>query len=205
LANAASIWAGAQQPIECGVELVFVDLAEVEHRAEAGRGGGRVERFGGGELGDRRNQARHHHGDHQIAATVASWTQQAIEFDPAKGAEHGRAMAVRQRTFDGDGLLAGWQHGTALEHRAQTLDHRDGPVADVQQGALLDLAIDLVALPQEDRFGTASICTAHFVHMIIIIKYSVNITIYMATFRGSKTISVVKIKRFTFFLKGSAD
>jgi hypothetical protein len=39
------------QPIERGVEFGLVDLAEAEFDAEAGGGGGRIERLGGGQLG----------------------------------------------------------------------------------------------------------------------------------------------------------
>ena len=102
-------WRSSSQS-SASVELVLVDLSETEHAAEAGGGGHRVERLGGGELGERRDQPRHDHGDDQIAAAIAGGTEQAVEPDPAQRAEHGRDMAVRQRPFDGDGVLAGRQH-----------------------------------------------------------------------------------------------
>jgi hypothetical protein len=38
-----------EQPVERGVEFIFVDLCEIKHRAEAGGRCGRIKRLGGGE------------------------------------------------------------------------------------------------------------------------------------------------------------
>ena len=53
-------------------------------------------------------------------------------------------MAVGQRALDDDGLLAGRQHGAALDERSQAFDEPARPVAEIEQGALLDLVADAV-------------------------------------------------------------
>jgi hypothetical protein len=59
-------------------------------------------------------------------------------------------MAVWQRTFDDDGVLAGWQRGAAFEECAEPFDEVGRPVSEVEQGALLDLAVDPIALARRD-------------------------------------------------------
>ena len=68
-------------------------------------------------------------------------------------------MAVRQRPFDGDGVLAGRQHDAALEQRAQALDQGRRPIAEIEQGALLDLSVDAIAFAQQD--GGRRIAVGH--------------------------------------------
>jgi hypothetical protein len=75
-------------------------------------------------------------------------------------------MAVGQRTFDDDCVLAGGQRGAAFEERAEPLDEVGRPVGDVEQGPSLDLAVDPIALAQQNggqgiavgelRLGTTS-------------------------------------------------
>jgi hypothetical protein len=72
-----------------------------------GRRGGRIEHAGGGELGGRRNQPGHDHGNDEITRPVASWTEHAVEADVTQRAEHGGDMAVRQRPPHDDVLSAG--------------------------------------------------------------------------------------------------
>ena len=55
-------------------------------------------------------------------------------------------MAMGQRTIDHDRVLARWQHGAAFEQRAQAFDEGWRPVTEVEQGPLLDLAVDAIAL-----------------------------------------------------------
>src|ERR1700751_1099146 len=59
-------------------------------------------------------------------------------------------MAVGRRTFDDDGVLAGWQRGAAFEECAEPFDEVGRPVREVEQGALLDLAVDPIALAQQN-------------------------------------------------------
>src|ERR1700744_2673789 len=87
-----------QQPIERGVELVFIDLAEAEHRAEARRGGCRRERAGGGGVGGGFGEAADQRREDEIALAVAVAAEHTVEAASAGRAEGRSDMAVRQRT-----------------------------------------------------------------------------------------------------------
>src|SRR5215469_15070443 len=103
-------------------------------------------------------------------------------------------MAVGQRTFDDDCILAWRQCGAALEQGAQALDELRGPVTEVEQGALLDLAVDAIALAQQNGGRGIAVGNGLDVHGYIY-RESVNISthnvaIYMATFwRPNKNLS----------------
>ena len=94
-----------QQPVERGIQLLLVDWPQAEHRAQAGGGGGRIERLGGRQLRGRGEDPADDQRHDQIAAAVALGAEQAVETDLAQRAEHGGDMAVRQRAGDGQGLL----------------------------------------------------------------------------------------------------
>ena len=104
------------QPIQRGVELVLVDHAEAEHRAEAGGGARRTERTGGSELRGGIKDTADDQRKHEIAAAVAGRTKQVVEADPARTAEDGGDVAMRQRAFDADGFLRRRDDDAALEH-----------------------------------------------------------------------------------------
>ncbi len=146
-----------EQPVEGGVELVLVDGRQAERDAQAGGGGRRIERLGRGQLRDRADQAYDDHGDDEIAAAIAGRSQHPVEADPAQRAERRRDVAVRQRPFDGDGGLARRPDGAALEQRPQSLDPLTRPVAEVEQGPLLDLVTLAIALAQEDGRRRAAV------------------------------------------------
>ena len=59
-----------EQPVERGVEFVLADVARGQLDAEARGGGGEIERFGGGELGGRRDDAADDHGQDEVARAV---------------------------------------------------------------------------------------------------------------------------------------
>ena len=94
-----------EQPVECGVEFVLIDLAQAEHGAEAGGGGGRRERTGGGKLGAWIEDAPHDHGQHEVAAAVAFRAQDAVEANFTCGAEQSGDVSVRQGADDAEGVL----------------------------------------------------------------------------------------------------
>ena len=152
------------EPVESGVELVLIDHAEAELLAQAGAGGVRRQRAGGGELGAGIQQAADHQSQDQIATAVAIWAQQAIEADLARGAERGGDMPMRQRADDGDRLLVAGNDGAALEQHPEAGDPVLRPVRKVQQGALLDLAAFTVAFAQQDGRGRAAIGHRFDVH-----------------------------------------
>ena len=139
-----------QQPVQCGVEFVLVDIAEAEHFAEAAGGGGGRERPRGGEFCCRLEDASDQHGEHEIAVAIAVGAQDAVEPDLAGGTECGSDMAVRQATDDGEGVALGGDDGATLEHAAQPFDVGGGPVRQVAQGALTHLAALAIALAQQD-------------------------------------------------------
>src|SRR4051794_21912835 len=99
------------QPVERGVEFVVSDRAETEGCAEAG--GRRVGRQcpGGGELGDRIEDAPDQQGEDEVTAAVAVGSEETVEADLAGGAERGGDVAVRQAAGEGEGILPGGDDG----------------------------------------------------------------------------------------------
>ena len=139
-----------QQPVERGVEFVLVDLAEAEHLAEARGGGGRREGAGGGELGCGFEDAADQQREHDIAAAVAVGAEHPVEADPARGAEGRGDMAMRQGADDGEGVAPGGDDGAPFEHAAQLFYVGGGPVGEIAEGALTNLAALAIALAQQD-------------------------------------------------------
>src|SRR3954470_6942535 len=84
-----------QQPVERGIEFVVGNRAETEGFAEAGGGRVRRQRPGGGELGDGIEDTPDQQGQDEVAATVAVRAEQAVEADPARGAESGGGVPAR--------------------------------------------------------------------------------------------------------------
>jgi len=140
-----------QQPVERGVKFVVIDRAETERFAEAG--GGRVGRegAGGGELGDGVEDATDQNGQDKVPATIAVGAEGGVEADPARGAEGGGDMAVRQAAGDGEGVLPGRDDGATFEQAPKPLDMGSGPIGEIAQRTFMDLAIPAVALAQQDR------------------------------------------------------
>ena len=139
-----------QQPVQRGVEFVLIDLAETEHFAEAGGGGGGRKCPGGGQLGCGIEDPADEQGQNEVAAAIAVGAEDAVEADPAGGAESGGDVAVRQGADDGEGVALGGDDGAAFEHAAQAFDVGGGPVGEVAEGALTDLAAFAIALAQQD-------------------------------------------------------
>ena len=140
-----------QQPVQCMVEFVLIDLTEAEQFAEARCGGGGRQRTGGGEFGCRVEDPTDEEGEDEIAATIAAGAEDTVEADLAGGAERGGDVAVRQAADDGEGVTLGGDDGAALEHAAQAFNVGRGPVGQIAQCALTNLAAFAVALAQEDR------------------------------------------------------
>jgi hypothetical protein len=69
---------------------------------------------------------------------AAVGTEDAIEADPAGGAQRRGDVTVRQAAGDGEGV-------------AQVFDMGGRPVGEIAQGALTDAAVLAVALAQQDR------------------------------------------------------
>jgi hypothetical protein len=120
-----------QQPVQCIVEFVLINLTEPEHFAEARGGGGRRQRACGGELGGRIEDATNQKGERQIAAAIAAGAEETVQANLAGSAEGGGDVAVRQCASDGEGVTLGGNNGAALQYTAQSFDVRRGPVGEV--------------------------------------------------------------------------
>jgi hypothetical protein len=145
-----------QQPVQRGVEFVLIDLTEVEHFAEARCGGGRRQRTGGGELGRRVEDATDEEGEDKVSATIVIRAKDTIEADLARDTKRGSDMTVWQAADHGEGVTLGGDDRAAFEDAAQTLDVGCGPIGQIAQSALTDLAAFAVALAQKDRGGASS-------------------------------------------------
>ena len=151
------------EPVECAVELDFVDLAQPEQPAQArGRGGGgQLARRG--KLGGGRHQAAGNQRDRQRRqAVVARLPEQPVQTNRPNRAQHGGGVAMRQRAADvntvcGDG-------DTALQQRAEPLHQLGWPGGEIGQGALSDPSTLAKALAQQDSGGRAAIGYGFNVH-----------------------------------------
>ena len=118
-------------------------------------------------------------------------------------------MAVGQGAFDDNCVLTGRQCGAALEQRAQAFDERGRPVTEVEQGALLDLAVDAIALAQEDSGRGIAVGNGLDVHgysyRLLYATSTHKLAIYMATFWRQKENFLRKIKLLKSWKEGSSD
>ena len=178
------------QPIERGVELVFVDLAQGQLHAQARGCRGRIERLGGGELGGRRDDATDDHGHDQITRpvglTAVPGPQQPVEANGAGRTQHGRDVSVRQRTLDRQRLLTSRDHDAALQDAAQALDMFGRPIREIEQRALADGLAVPITLSEEDSGRRIPVRHGLDVHGACVSRHDNKInkylSIYMATF-----------------------
>ena len=110
------------------------------------------------------NDPADHHGEHEVAATIALGANDTIQADLAGGAEHGRDMAMRQAARDGKSSLAGANNGAAPQHTAQAFDLRHRPVGEVAQGAFAYLAILPIAFAQENGWRRIPVGDGFYIH-----------------------------------------
>ena len=75
-----------QQPVQRRVEVVFVDLTEAEHFAQARGGRGRRQPSSGGELGCRIDDPGEQQGKHKVSTTIAGGPENTIQTDLARRA-----------------------------------------------------------------------------------------------------------------------
>ena len=111
-----------QQPVQCMVEFVLIDLTEAEQFAEARCGGGGRQRTCGREFGCRVEDPTDEESEDEIATTIAAGAEDTVEADLAGGAERGGDVAVWQAADDGEGVTLGGDDGAALEHAAQAFN-----------------------------------------------------------------------------------
>jgi hypothetical protein len=104
----------------------------------------------------------------------------------ADGGEHGGDMAVGQRAGDGKG---GWEiretDVVAMQNLAEGFDFIDGPMGEIGDGAVVDLAVFAEALAEEDGGRGVAIGDGSDVHVDILRqthrKYKGIFLIYMTT------------------------
>ncbi len=153
-----------QQPVQGGVELVLIDLAEIKPRAKAGGGGCRGKCASGGQLGCGFEDPADQECKNEIAAAIAVGAKDPIKPDPAGGAESGGDVAVRQGADDGEGFAPGRDDSAASEHAAQTFDVGGGPVREVAEGTFTDLSTLAIAFAQQDGRGRVPVGDGFDIH-----------------------------------------
>ena len=92
--------------------------------------------------------ASHDHGHHQIALPARISIEDALQAQPAQGSQAGGDVAMGQRAEDGEGF-ADRHQCLALDHPAQVVDLLGGPIGEIGQGHLTDLAALANGLAQE--------------------------------------------------------
>ena len=153
-----------QQPVQRGVEFVFVDDAEAEHLAKARGGRCRRESAGGGKLGCRFEDPADQQRQDEIATTIAVGAEDTLKADPPRGAESGGNVAVRQTADDGECGALGGDDGPPFEHAAQTFDVGGGPIREIAERTLPDLTPLAVALAQEHGRGRVPVGDRFNIH-----------------------------------------
>ena len=143
------------QPVHGSVQLVLVDRVQIQHVGQRIAQGVGVQGASGGELGSGTEDAREDQSEGQIARARTA-TEQAIEADRASEAAYGGDVAVGLGAHDVERIVEGGDGEAALEQDAQTFDDMCGPLGEVGEGALLDLAVLAVGLAEQDgRRGRA--------------------------------------------------
>jgi len=71
---------------------------------------------------------------------------------------------MRKRVGHSDGVTIRRDDGAAFEHAAQALNVRPGPVREIAQGSLPDLAVLAVTFAQEDGWGRLAVGDGFDVH-----------------------------------------
>jgi hypothetical protein len=147
------------KPVEGLVKLVDVRIADREFFGQ----GGATPQPRGGQLGAGRDQTLRDHGHDQVALARGLGGNQAVQIELSNGAEDGLHVAVGDRVLDREGVL-GADERFATEQALEGLDLVFGPVCEVSQGTGLDLAVQAVALTQEDGWGGATVGDRGDVH-----------------------------------------
>src|SRR5580692_6247287 len=101
----------------------------------------------GGEFGCWLQYSCRDHRQDEIATAVGMLIEEAVEMQLAQSAEDGGDVAVRAGADDVEGLRQrGAEGGGALQDGAQRIDFSRGPVGQIGDGAVVDLAVFAEAL-----------------------------------------------------------
>ncbi|MDE2790825.1 MAG: hypothetical protein OXI81_10430 [Paracoccaceae bacterium] len=155
--SAGELGLALQQPVEHGQHLVAGDGAEPEHGAEAGRGGLRRQRPGGGELGGGIDDARDNGGDGEIPHAVGLAVEDADQPQRPERSQHRRHMAVGAGPADGDGRIQGREHHPAIDDGADGVEEDGGHFREIGEGSPSDAFSFSPGLAQEDGRWRGSI------------------------------------------------
>jgi len=142
-----------EEPIERLIGLALLHLAQVQNRAEAGKGRLRIHRTHKSKLRARRYQTVHHHGNYKIAMAprcliLRRAQYQPIQCDLADRAKRRRDMPMRQRALNLQIVRASADHCPALQERLQRSNHIRRQPAEIGQGPFLRAALLVaIALP----------------------------------------------------------
>jgi hypothetical protein len=133
------------------VEFVLGDGVEMEQLAQRAAEGIGMKSAGGGEFGCGLQHASCDHGHDEIAIAVGVLIEEAVEMQLAQSAEDSGDVAVRAGTDDVEGLRERSTEGSgALQDGAQGIDFGGGPVGEIGDGAVVDLAVFAEAFAEED-------------------------------------------------------
>jgi len=110
-----------------------------------------------GEFGSWFQNAGNDHGQDQITMAAGLFIDEGVEMQPLERAEDRGDVAVRAGADDVKGLRErGAEGGGALENGAEGIDLRRGPMGEIGESAVEDLAVLAEGLAEEDgRRGVA--------------------------------------------------
>jgi hypothetical protein len=133
-----------EEPVEGGVELI--DL-RILHPELLGQGGG-VPQPGGRELRAGFDEPLGDHGQHEIAFTAGLGRDERRDPELSHGSQDGFHMAMWARAGDDEGVL-GADELVPVQEAAEGLDLLCGPMGEIRESALADLAFFAPGLAQE--------------------------------------------------------
>jgi hypothetical protein len=112
----------------------------------------------GGEFGGWFQNGRHDHGHGQIEFVAGMLVEEAVELQIVACAEDGGNVAMRTGADDVKGKGKRSTDGSsAFEDGAESLDLSGGPMREVGEGAVVDLAVAAEGLAEEDSGRGAAI------------------------------------------------
>ena len=148
-----------EEPVEGGVQLI--DL-RILHPELLGQGGG-VPQPGGRELRAGLDEPLGDHGQHELAFTAGLGSDQRRDPEPAHGSQDGFNVAMRARASDDEGVL-GTDELIPPQQTAKGLDLLGGPIGEIGESALADLAFFAPGLAQQNSGGRVTVGDTLDVH-----------------------------------------